>query len=114
MSDLKSSRLIIAKGLLFLLCGILAAGLLIYEHPTVRVGLLLAVAVWCFSRFYYFAFYVVEKYVDDKFRFAGLSSVVVWLWHRRSAAANQIDSGNEVKPGDLNRADKPPADPPAR
>lgn len=84
MSDLKSPRLIIAKGFLFLLCGILAAGLLIYEHPSLRVAVLLVLAVWCFSRFYYFAFYVIEKYVDGCYRFAGLGSFLVWLWKRRS------------------------------
>lgn len=89
MSDLKSPRLIIAKGFLFLLCGILAAGLLVYEHPTLRVGVLLVLTVWCFSRFYYFAFYVIEKYVDRRYRFAGLGSFLVWLWKRR---ANEDDT----------------------
>ena len=84
MSDLKSPRLIIAKGFLFLLCGMLAAGLLLYEHPTLRVGVLLVLAVWCFSRFYYFAFYVIEKYVDGRYRFAGLGSFLVWLRKHRS------------------------------
>ena len=84
MSDLKSPRLIIAKGFLFLLCGMLAAGLLLYEHPTLRVGVLLVLAVWCFSRFYYFAFYVIEKYVDGRYRFSGLGSFLVWLWKHRS------------------------------
>ncbi|MBC8291432.1 MAG: hypothetical protein H8E37_14115 [Planctomycetes bacterium] len=92
MSDLKSPRLIIAKGFLFLLCGILAAGLLIYENATLRVGVLLVVAVWCFCRFYYFAFYVVEKYVDGRFRFAGLGSFFVWLWNRRSGSDDEEPS----------------------
>jgi hypothetical protein len=97
MSDLTSSRLIIAKGLLFLLSGLLAAGLLLYEHPTLRVGLLLAVAIWCFSRFYYFAFYVVEKYVDGKFRFAGLPSFVVWLCKRRSESEEENETTGEPR-----------------
>lgn len=92
MSDLKSSRLIVLKGFLFLLSGVLSAGLLLYEHPTLRVGLLLAVSVWCFSRFYYFAFYVIEKYVDDRFRFAGLWSFVVWLWKRPSESNDEDGS----------------------
>jgi hypothetical protein len=100
MTDLTSSRLIIAKGFLFLLSGLLAAGLLLYENPTVRAGLLLAVAIWCFSRFYYFAFYVIEKYVDAKFRFAGLWSFVVWLWSRRSAGAVDKERGGDNEPGD--------------
>ena len=47
--------------------------------------MLLGVAIWSFCRFYYFAFYVIEKYVDSSYRFAGLSSVVRYLiveWRR--------------------------------
>lgn len=102
MSDLKSSRLIIAKGFLFLLSGVLAAGLLIYEHPTLRVGLLLAIVIWCFSRFYYFAFYVVEKYVDGKFRFAGLWSFAVWLW-KRQASTEEDAQDNDDRDGMASR-----------
>ena len=70
--DLKDSRWIIAKGFLFLATGCIAAGLLLAEAPTLRVALLLAIAIWSFCRFYYFAFYVIEHYVDDGYRFAGL------------------------------------------
>ena len=47
-------------------------------------GLLLAIAVWSFCRLYYFAFYVIENYVDDSYRFSGLWSFVKYLWNRRS------------------------------
>ena len=48
--------------------------------------LLLAVAIWSFCRFYYFAFYVIEHYVDPQFRFAGLISFAQYLWkHRRTS-----------------------------
>ncbi len=79
MKDLTSSGWIKAKGILFLLVGILASALLVLEHPSWKIALLLALAVWCFCRFYYFAFYVIEKYVDAKFRFSGLSSFVLYL-----------------------------------
>jgi hypothetical protein len=59
---------------LFLLVGLLSAVPVILEHPTLKVALLLALTIWCFCRFYYFAFYVIEKYVDPTFRFAGLLS----------------------------------------
>ncbi|HXY37070.1 MAG TPA: hypothetical protein VEI07_22775 [Planctomycetaceae bacterium] len=36
-------------------------------------------AIWSFSRFYYFAFYVIEKYVDSSYRFAGLPSFARYL-----------------------------------
>jgi hypothetical protein len=35
----------------------------------------LVVAVWSFRRFYYFAFYVLERYVDPAYRFSGLFSL---------------------------------------
>ena len=82
MGDLKSHRLIVAKGFLFLLLGALAAGLLLSEHADVRTAALLAIAVWAFCRFYYFAFYVIEKYVDPGYRFAGLADFVRY-WARR-------------------------------
>src|SRR5437899_12245421 len=43
----------------------------------------LALAIWCFCRFYYFAFYVIEHYVDPAYRFSGLWSFVCWLGERR-------------------------------
>jgi hypothetical protein len=79
MTDLTNPNLIKLKGLLFLFLGIFAAMLLLLLHPEWRVVLLLAVAIWSFCRFYYFAFYVIEKYVDSSFRFAGLSSFVRYL-----------------------------------
>jgi hypothetical protein len=80
--DLKDPRWIYFKGFLFLLSGILAAGLLLFEHPTWKDAALLALAIWCFCRFYYFAFYVIEHYVDDEYKFAGLWSFVRYLMRR--------------------------------
>ena len=87
MTDITHPKLIYAKGFLFLLGGLMASGLLLAEVPTLRVALLLAIAVWCFARFYYFAFYVIEHYVDPGYRFAGLWSFVCYLCRRRSPDA---------------------------
>ena len=84
LGDLKNSRIIIAKGLLFLVTGGIAAGLLMVDHPEVRTGLLLVITVWSFCRFYYFAFYVIQHYVDSTYHFSGLTSFVRYLWNRRS------------------------------
>ena len=81
--DLTNRRLIYLKGSLFLLGGLIASVLLVLEHPTWKVALLLAVAVWCFARFYYFAFYVIERYVDPGYKFAGLWSFARYLLRRR-------------------------------
>jgi hypothetical protein len=84
MQDLTDPRVIKLKGLLFLLLGILAAGMLFADHPTFKTALLLAVTVWGFCRSYYFAFYVIEHYVDREYRFAGLGSFLVYLLRSRS------------------------------
>jgi hypothetical protein len=83
MADITNPRLIYAKGFLFLLGGLLASALLLAEQPTLKVAALLAIAVWCFARFYYFAFYVIEHYVDPGYRFAGLWSFARYLLRRR-------------------------------
>jgi len=82
MKDLTSPGWIKAKGILFLLVGILASVLLVLEHPSWKIALLLALAVWCFCRFYYCAFYVIEKYVDPGYKFSGLGSFVRHLMKR--------------------------------
>jgi len=83
MTDLKNPVFIYTKGFLFLCGGILSAALLMLEHPTFKVGLLLCLAIWCFARFYYFAFYVIQHYVDANYRFAGLGSFVRYLLTRK-------------------------------
>jgi len=83
MKDLTSPTWIKLKGILFLIVGILSAILLILECPTWKVGVLLAVSVWCFCRFYYFAFYVIEHYVDPGYKFSGLWSFLGYLWRSR-------------------------------
>ena len=82
--DLTHPKLLYAKGILFLLAGILSAAALLAEAPTIRVALLLALTVWCFARAYYFAFYVIERYVDPSYRFAGLASFVLYLSRARA------------------------------
>lgn len=83
MKDLTSPAWIKFKGILFLLVGIVASVLIVLEHPTWKMGVLLGVAIWCFCRFYYFAFYVVEKYVDSSYKFSGLGSFFCFLAQRR-------------------------------
>jgi hypothetical protein len=83
MADIKNPRLLYAKGALFVLGGIMAAGLILMERPTIKVALLLAIAIWCFARAYYFAFYVIEHYVDPSYKFAGLWAFFRYLLGNR-------------------------------
>ena len=84
MGDLKDARLIILKGWLFLLAGLVASGILLFESPSLRNAFLLGVAIWSFCRFYYFAFYVIEKYVDPSFKFSCLWAFFVYLLRRKA------------------------------
>ena len=84
MKELTDPRWIKFKGFLFLIAGVLSSALLLREHPTFKVGLLLLISVWCLCRFYYFAFYVIEHYVDPEFRFSGLWSFVRHMLFRRN------------------------------
>jgi hypothetical protein len=79
MKDLTNPKLMWVKGILFLIIGLTSATLLVVEAPTLKIALLLALTIWSFCRAYYFAFYVIEKYVDPQFRFAGLWSVMRYL-----------------------------------
>jgi len=83
--DLKNATAIYGKGLLFLVLGALAAGLLIWELNSWRSTALLLIAIWAFCRVYYFAFYVIEHYVDGKYHYAGLIDFLRYLvgWQRR-------------------------------
>ena len=83
MKELTNPGWIKLKGILFLVIGVLSSVLLIVESSSWRVAALLVIAVWCFCRFYYFAFYVIEHYVDPGFRFSGLWSFFGYLISKR-------------------------------
>ena len=83
MRDLQSSRWMLVKAVLFVVIGIAACGLILAQMPDWRVAVLMVLAIWAFCRAYYFAFYVIEKYVDPSFRFSGLISVVRYLLTRK-------------------------------
>ena len=79
MTDLKSKKLIYLKGFLFLIIMILSAGLIVYETRSWKIAILLGLLVWASARLYYFMFYVIEKYVDNSFKFSGILSFAHYL-----------------------------------
>ena len=85
--DLTNPKLIYLKGFLFLLTGLIACAVILLEHPSLKLGALLALAIWCFARAYYFAFYVIQHYVDPAYRFAGLFSFLRYLLRGRRHGA---------------------------
>jgi hypothetical protein len=86
LGDLKDARLIYLKGGLFVVLGVAATAGILLENPSWRIAAMLAIAVWAFCRAYYFAFYVIENYVDPGYRFAGLFDFARYLLRSREAS----------------------------
>ncbi len=108
MKNITSPGLIKLKGILFLIIGLFASVLLFLEQPTLKVAVLLAIAVWCFCRFYYFAFYVIEHYVDSSYRFSGLWSFGRYLVQRRKHESRPVRTGsNDSTEGPADKHDEP-------
>src|SRR5207249_11739606 len=96
--DLKSAKLMYLKGILFLVAGTAAAAGILLENLHWRTAFLLGIAIWSFCRLYYFAFYVVEKYIDPGYRFAGIGSFLLYLLRQRakSSARPQTEKAKEA------------------
>ena len=89
MGDLKNPKVIVAKGFLFVFLGLLAAAALLLRAPSLMNALLLSITVWAFCRSYYFAFYVIEHYVDSKYRFAGLWDFAKYMLRAKQSAKSR-------------------------
>ena len=91
--DLENPRWMYLKAALFLLIGIVCFVLVWLESPTIRTAVLLCLMIWAFCRAYYFAFYVIEKYVDRQYRFSGLISFLHYLMRRESRESARPEQG---------------------
>jgi hypothetical protein len=84
MSDLRSRRTIVTKGVLFLLLVVLSGSLLVLGAPDLRTVALVCVLVWSSARLYYFLFYVLERYVDPSLKYSGLLALAKAILSSRS------------------------------
>ncbi len=82
MGDLRDPRWMYVKAALLLGIGVIASVLIVLETMSWRVAGLLGLAIWAFARAYYFAFYVIERYIDPGYKFAGLWSFTRYAWRR--------------------------------
>lgn len=89
MRDLQSTTAMWWKGGLFLVIGVFSATLLLIELASWRAALLLGLCIWGFCRAYYFAFYVIERWVDPGYKFSGLGHFLVYVWSRRGSASDR-------------------------
>ncbi|MBB5038367.1 hypothetical protein [Prosthecobacter dejongeii] len=92
MKDLQSTLAMWLKGVLFLLIGLMSGGILLIEHGSWRMALLLGLCIWGFCRAYYFAFYVIQHWVDPGYKFSGLGHFLTYMWKQR-----QDDEGSKPK-----------------
>ena len=92
MRDITDPRLMVLKAVLFLIAGIAAAAGVLMESPSLRTAALLGICVWAFCRLYYFLFYVVERYIDPGYRFAGIGSALRHLLRRGGPARGRGDT----------------------
>jgi hypothetical protein len=91
MSDIQSPRLLYVKGGLLFAVGLTAAIILLIEYPSLKFAALLAITIWAFARSYYFAFYVIEHYIDGSYKYAGLLSFLRYAMRRPSAMRRAND-----------------------
>lgn len=83
MPDLRDPRLMYLKAGLFVVIGVVSVTILLLDRPTLKAAALISIVVWSFCRAYYFAFYVIERYIDPGFRFSGLWSVAHHLGSKK-------------------------------
>ena len=84
--DLSAPKWMYLKAALFLLILISCSGLLLLDAPTWRTAIFVILLIWSTARLYYFMFYVIEKYIDPDFRYAGIGSALSHLWGRMRGA----------------------------
>lgn len=82
MADLTSKKLIVAKGILFLMIALISSALILIQLPSWNTALLLGCLIWASCRFYYFLFYVLEKYVNPALRYAGIIALIQAILRR--------------------------------
>ena len=77
-------RWMFVKAALFVVLAIGASAVVLLRDPQWTTAACLAVIVWASARAYYFAFHVVQHWIDPGYRFAGLIDLARWCWRRRS------------------------------
>ena len=72
MANIKKVWLLYLKGFLLFLTGFISSLFLVLLNFNFKTIILLLLAIWGFCRAYYFAFYVIQNYIDPTYKFSGL------------------------------------------
>lgn len=81
---LRSRPLIVIKGILFLVIILITASALLALSPDWLTAALILLLIWASARFYYFLFYVLEKYVDPSLKYSGIRDLLRHLPRRKN------------------------------
>lgn len=113
-ADLTTPWLIHLKGVLFVIIGVASGGILLWESPNLRTAALLGLTIWASCRFYYYLFYVLDRYLGRSRRFASATDGLLFLLKRcgtaktsRDRMKNRPDFGGHAS-GQHYRKQKPP------
>ena len=85
MTDLKNPKWMYAKAVMLLLIGVITFGLLLLRQELWAKVVLQVLMIWAFARAYYFAFYVIQHYVDGNYRFSGLFDFMKYLFAKHQS-----------------------------
>jgi len=69
------------------------------EFPSWRLALLFALVIWASARLYYFMFYVIEKYIDPQYKFAGVGSFIMYMISSRKKPDLSTDLSTDPSTG---------------
>ena len=97
MANIESPFWLWIKGGLFVAIGCLCLVFVAMVTQSVQLVAVCCLAIWAFCRAYYFAFYVIENYIDPKFRFAGLLSVLGYFVDKDQVGRAETAQDSERK-----------------
>jgi hypothetical protein len=85
MKNLQQPKWMYLKALLLVFIGLLSAAMLLAMNPTGQTAVLMGLAIWASCRLYYFAFYVIEHYIDPGYHYSGICSACLHFMRKSSA-----------------------------
>jgi uncharacterized RDD family membrane protein YckC len=88
--DLTNPKWMYAKAIMFVLIGGCCFALVWADQPSLKTAAYLILMIWAFSRAYYFAFYVIEKYIEPGYRFSGLISFFKHLIKKQDKSQTRL------------------------
>lgn len=97
MTDLKNPNWMYAKAGLFLIIGVMTFCLLLLQQELWVRMVLQVLMIWAFARAYYFVFYVIQHYVDHRYRFSGILDFLKYMRGGRPDAQRQDEVSNTAE-----------------